>query len=725
MKRRLPALVASMLFVATLLASTVQAQINMSAGTTYTTNFNSLATNVNTAIPWVNNTTLQGWFAAKTAGGMSITNYRAATGSDNTGSLYSFGSAAAPADRALGSVPTGTPGDIAYGVCFTNDTAGGMTNFTISYTGEQWRRATGVGTQTLAFACFVNFIGGAAITNADAKGTNYAWKPFNALDFNSPNTAGATGLLDGNVNTQRFTSVVLSNVLVAPGQEIFFRWLDIDDAGNTDHGLGIDDFSVTFTATAVTNTPPGITTLSNQTVQVNQSTPALAFTVGDGQDPANSLTLDKDSSDTAVVPPANITFAGSGSNRTVTVAAGAVTGTSTVTILVSDLGGLTNTTSFLVTVIPFNSPPVISPIAPTNTLTEIPVVVSFIVSDAETDAGSLAVTPTSLNTSLIPTASITLGGSGSNRTATVTPAFGRSGVAIINLSVSDGTNSAATNFAVMVRPSPGVVLIDDFDYPNGPVIDASAGLWQHHSGTVGDAGLTNGALAIRNGLTEDVNAKLIGAPYTTNGGFVLYSSFKVTCIEAPTIAGTYFSHFKDTNTSTASGFGGRVWNSKTNATQDFRFGIGNGINADNLSGQLTNDLVLNTSYLVVTRFDPATGLATIWLNPASETSPSVTATDVGTVDRPNPIDVVAYAFRQNSGEGKLNVDTLRVGLSFADVMPRLNIRGINNEAVFTWAGPHTLQAAPAVTGLYTNVPGATSPYTNSLADAEKYFRLKY
>ena len=34
-----------------------------------------------------------------------------------------------------------------------------------------------------------------------------------------------------------------------------------------------------------------------------------------------------------------------------------------------------------------------------------------------------------------------------------------------------------------------------------------------------------------------------------------------------------------------------------------------------------------------------------------------------------------------------------------------------------------LQAAPAVTGVYTNTPGATSPYTNSTGGAQKFFRL--
>jgi hypothetical protein len=36
----------------------------------------------------------------------------------------------------------------------------------------------------------------------------------------------------------------------------------------------------------------------------------------------------------------------------------------------------------------------------------------------------------------------------------------------------------------------------------------------------------------------------------------------------------------------------------------------------------------------------------------------------------------------------------------------------------------TLQAAPAVTGAYTNVPGAVSPYSVPATDPQKFFRLK-
>jgi len=79
---------------------------------------------------------------------------------------------------------------------------------------------------------------------------NGGWTGFSALDFTSPNVTSTTGVaLDGNLAGNRtvFTGVVLTGVTVNPGEEIFLRWLDIDDTGN-DHGLAVDDFSVSFSA---------------------------------------------------------------------------------------------------------------------------------------------------------------------------------------------------------------------------------------------------------------------------------------------------------------------------------------------------------------------------------------------------------------------------------------------------------------------------------------------
>jgi len=54
----------------------------------------------------------------------------------------------------------------------------------------------------------------------------------------------------------------------------------------------------------------------------------------------------------------------------------------------------------------------------------------------------------------------------------------------------------------------------------------------------------------------------------------------------------------------------------------------------------------------------------------------------------------------------------------------LTLTKISNGVVLSWSdATFGLQAAPAVTGVYTNIPGATSPYTNFLSDKLKFFRL--
>ncbi len=56
----------------------------------------------------------------------------------------------------------------------------------------------------------------------------------------------------------------------------------------------------------------------------------------------------------------------------------------------------------------------------------------------------------------------------------------------------------------------------------------------------------------------------------------------------------------------------------------------------------------------------------------------------------------------------------------------LNIQQIDGAVVLSWSNQSFgLQTAPTVTGVYTNVPGATSPYTNVITGPQEYFRLKW
>lgn len=80
--------------------------------------------------------------------------------------------------------------------------------------------------------------------------------------------------------------------------------------------------------------------------------------------------------------------------------------------------------------------------------------IPFTVGDAETPAGSLVVSAASSNTTLVPTSAIVLGGSGSSRTVSVTPAAGQSGMATITLMVADAGGLTATDTFVLTVTVP-------------------------------------------------------------------------------------------------------------------------------------------------------------------------------------------------------------------------------------------------------------------------------
>jgi uncharacterized delta-60 repeat protein len=58
------------------------------------------------------------------------------------------------------------------------------------------------------------------------------------------------------------------------------------------------------------------------------------------------------------------------------------------------------------------------------------------------------------------------------------------------------------------------------------------------------------------------------------------------------------------------------------------------------------------------------------------------------------------------------------------IVPSLSIEKAGNKVLLRWTnGPLSLQSAPFVTGPYSNLSGATSPYTNEITGAQRYFLL--
>jgi len=488
--------------------------------------------------------------------------------------------------------------------------------------------------------------------------------------------------------------------------------------------IRFDMLTVSGTVIPGANTPPTISSLSNQTVRVNQSTGALPLTVGDAEDPAGSLTLRGISSTPGVISDSNVSFGGSGANRTLTVNATAQTGSSMITAWVIDSGGKSNSTSFTVTVLPLNTAPIISSIPPTNTLVDTAgPAIAFTISDLETTAASLTLSGSSANPGLVPNGNIVFGGSGSNRTVTLTPASGQTGVAPVTITVSDGTNTASSIFPLMVVASAGVIFYEPFTYANGSILTNSGFLWNNRSGTLGECETTNGQLQITATQTEDLSGPLIGGPYARSNSFVLYAAFKVTLLVLPRSAPGLVAHFANGST-----LRGRVYAGTTNAAAGFfRLFVANGSDTNTA---IATDLSLNTPYNVVTRYSLDTATTTLWLNPVSESDPGVTASDAQSA-----VTIASYGFRQDADIGAtLLVDDLKVGLSFAAVTGTnsvtvhpipLNVQRSGNNLVLSWTNStFALQSAPQPAGLYTNVPAASSPYTIAISGSAKFFRLR-
>ena len=211
-------------------------------------------------------------------------------------------------------------------------------------------------------------------------------------------------------------------------------------------------FEQVFTITVTNvNEAPTISNVPDAAVDEDSFSSALSFTIADVDTAVGSLTVSGSSSNTTLVPSANIAFGGSGANRTVTITPVAnQSGTATITVTVSD-GALTASDTFVVTVTAVNDAPTISDIA-NQSINEdaATTALSFTVGDVDTAAGSLTVNGSSSNTTLVPNANIVFGGSGANRTVTITPVANQNGSATITVTVSDGSLTANDTFVVTV-----------------------------------------------------------------------------------------------------------------------------------------------------------------------------------------------------------------------------------------------------------------------------------
>lgn len=200
-----------------------------------------------TASP-VNATNAPGWSMYARVG--SPMQLRIDNGNSTTASAYSFGPVAGM-DRALGSLGGSHVANLGWRLI--NNTGQTITQFTLTYRGEQWRNGGSLNVNKLDFAYRVT---STLTTDIDSSET-FIFTP--ALDFTSPVSLPNGFALNGNSTTNRAEiSATIAGITWANGQLLILRWRDLNETGSDD-GLAIDD--VMFFAPTTTS-PPAVASIS-------------------------------------------------------------------------------------------------------------------------------------------------------------------------------------------------------------------------------------------------------------------------------------------------------------------------------------------------------------------------------------------------------------------------------------------------------------------------------
>ncbi|MDB9435478.1 ExeM/NucH family extracellular endonuclease [Dolichospermum lemmermannii CS-548] len=286
-------------------------------GGNYSQNFDNLFTTV----PTTNGTTQassilpDGWTFVE-AGSALNTTLRVDNGSSGTGDTFLYG-ATGSNERALGSFASGSLTSI-FGLEIVNNTGNTLTQFTLSYTGEQWKDggSTNAVKNTLAFSYGI----------ANTSITTGSFTPVTQLDFTAPisNTTGDV-TLNGNLTAnQAAPNFTITGINWAGGQSLWLRWSDINDPGNDD-GLAIDN--VSFSASTSVPTTPTVNLSVNSNTGTEAGQTVITLTAIASSPVSGNQTV-------------NLAVTGNGitasdynlSNTTITIPNGQTTGSVTFTI---------------------------------------------------------------------------------------------------------------------------------------------------------------------------------------------------------------------------------------------------------------------------------------------------------------------------------------------------------------------------------------------------------
>ena len=324
----------------------------VSGAGSYSQNFDALPASGSAA--WADDSTIAGWYSQRTGAG---TNIVAGTGSDTGGGLYSYGSTSS-GEQALGAIGSSnsTAGNFAHGLLIQNSSEIPVTINSLAYTGEQWRKSGETDPQVVTLWYKLSQTAETALSPSSDVG----WTAISPGEFSSPVNTTIGAALDGNDSANRAPVSINPNLSIPGGHFLMLRWKDPDHSG-TDHGLAIDDVSISWVVSPVItlSASPG-------TFPENAGSGASTGTVTIPTALAADVVLDLASNDptAATVPPSvTITAGNTSANFAISAVDDAIIdGTQTATLTASAAGYAAGST--LVEVTDDGEPPPAATLSP-------------------------------------------------------------------------------------------------------------------------------------------------------------------------------------------------------------------------------------------------------------------------------------------------------------------------------------------------------------------------
>lgn len=271
--------------------------------------------------------------------------------------------------------------------------------------------------------------------------------------------------------------------------------------------------------------------------------------------------------------------------------------------------------------------------------------------------------------------------------------------------------SAATMLAAGSAARAAVFFTDGFSYADGQLTAADAtmingtganvsgGNWVNHSGQNGNfIQVVSGAAELLQPGAEDANRDT--GSTLAYGGNTWYYGLKFTVTDTRPTSGTgtinpvYFIHFKESPLSAQ--FRGRLYLTAGANAANFSLGLSSSSVATGNGAivPLGSDLLFGTQYTAMVSYtsdDNDTnaaltmdGFSSLWVNPVSQASPSVTDMSPNTNitgDATNPMKTLAIRQSATSGQNgpaKIALDVVSIGDSFSDVLAGLSPAPANN-----------------------------------------------